>query len=139
MDKNNFNSCLSYCERVDIEVCYGEHGSLSIDQTPAASANINPRTGFPYSDMQKIMMQTDISERRRLLDNMQSYKDDFLPDNVSAEDAVKYMNGSNMQLPSEFTEEVERFTSQWVENKKKELKDKETMAFFDSVLPSKTD
>lgn len=134
MDKNNFKSCLSSFERLDNGISYGEKGSVCIDQTPCARANINPRTGFPYTDMQKIMLQQDLVERRRLLENMQSYRDDFLPADIKEEEAFKYMSGSNMQLPSEFTEEVERVTSDWLKKELSKAESSKKIDFWNSVI-----
>lgn len=108
MDKNNFKSCLSDNERHLANIVFGEAGTVAVDQTPCGKANINPRTGFAYTDLQKVMIQQDLNERRRLLDNLPSFRAEFLDDKISDEDALRFMQPSNMQLPSEFANEVER-------------------------------
>lgn len=108
MDKCNFKTCLSSNERHLAAISFGEDGSVAVDQSPCGRANINPRTGFAYSDLQKVMLQQDLNERRRLLDNLPSFRAEFLDEKMSDEDAIRFMQPSNMQLPSEFASEVER-------------------------------
>lgn len=99
-------TCLSASEFYQTTIKFGEKGSVAIDQMPAAQANINPRTGFAYTDIQKIMIQNDVSERRRLLDNLQQFKADFLPADVTDEQAIEMCSPASLQLPSQFAEEV---------------------------------
>lgn len=106
MDKMKNKTCLSASEFNQTTIKFGEKGSVAIDQMPAAQANINPRTGFAYTDIQKIMIQNDVSERRRLLDNLQQFKADFLPADVTDEQAIASCTPASMQLPSQFAEEV---------------------------------
>lgn len=99
-------TCLSASEFNQTIIKFGEKGSVAIDQLPASQANINPRTGFAYTDIQKIMIQNDVSERRRMLDNLQQFKADFLSADVSDEKAIEMCTPASMQLPSQFAEEV---------------------------------
>lgn len=121
MDKRYFKNSVSSPERFMCDIQFGDIGSVAIDQTPAALANINPRTGFPYSDIQKIMIQTDVAERRRLLDNLPSFKADFLDDNVTDEQALSMLCPPSMQLPSEYAEEVSRRVNESFDKKSRDV------------------
>lgn len=129
MDKNNFKHSLSANERMMSAIVFGDKRSVAIDQTPSGDANVNPRTGFAYSDFQKVMLQQDLSERRRIMDNLPSFKADFLSDDVPDEVAIRMMQPSNMQLPSEMTEHIQDSVIKSLNESriKKELDDRQSI------------
>lgn len=99
---------------------FGEKGSTPIDQQPVAKFNIDPLTGRPLSDMTAILRAQGL-EQRQLLSSLQEYKSEFLPDDISDDEALKYYQPRLCQLPSELAELSERITDQRI----KEQQDKD--------------
>lgn len=101
MDKRQvFNtSYLNHASKHIIK--YGEKGSLPIDQSMSKKFNIDPATGRPMSDVQRLVkMQNDV-EMQRCFAQLDEYKSNFLPKDMSDDDALMFMCPRDKQLPSE--------------------------------------
>lgn len=136
MDKIFSKSALSINECMVCNIPLGGNTSVAIDQSPASEANINHRTGFPYTDLQKVMLQQDLSERRRILENLPSYKEEFLDASVTNEQAIKFMRPSNNQLPSEMAEKLEEDYKAAIKEKEIELEDIRRQKILDALSDS---
>lgn len=87
----------NYCTRVK----FGEKGSVPIDQTPSQSFNIDPNTGRPMSDIQKLVKMQNVAEQQAAFAGLSEFKSNFLPSDIKDEDALKFMCPRLAQLPSE--------------------------------------
>lgn len=95
----------SYLRSVRLSrVRFGEKGSVPIDQTPAQSFNLDPATGRPMSDIQRLTKLQDNYALQTQFAQLKEFKTQFLPDDVSNEDALKFMCPRYSQLPSELLE-----------------------------------
>lgn len=82
-------------------VRFGDVGSCPIDQAPAKSFNVDPATGRPMSDIQRIVkMQNDLAQQNAFA-ALNEFKTNYLPEGVSDDDALKFMCPRLSQLPSE--------------------------------------
>lgn len=80
---------------------YGQKGSLPIDQSMSKKFNIDPATGRPMSDVQRLVkMQNDV-EMQRCFAQLDDYKSNFLPEDMPDEQALMFMCPRDKQLPSE--------------------------------------
>lgn len=82
-------------------VRFGEKGSVPIDQTPSQSFNIDPNTGRPMSDIQKLVKMQNVAEQQAAFAGLSEFKSNFLPSDIKDEDALKFMCPRLSQLPSE--------------------------------------
>lgn len=100
-------------------VKYGELDSVPIDQQSARDFNIDPTTGFPMDDITAILRSSQLEARMTLAD-LQEFKADFLPADMSDDDALKYYQPKFCQLPSELAELSERITKERFEEWKRD-------------------
>lgn len=98
---------------------FGEDGSCPIDQTPAKEFNIDPTTGRPYSDISLIMRAQSNLQQKQMLAELQEFKSEFLPKDISDEDAVKFQRPRLCQSPSELAQFQEAVTSYNLEQAEK--------------------
>ena len=124
MDRISVKSRLSRTRLVP----FGKGDTCAIDQTPAQSFNVDPATGRPMEEITKVMHMQTAAEQQNAFMNLAVFKGDFLPDDVSAKTALKYMKPRLCQLPSELAEWQECLTSSLLEEKsvadaKKEVED----------------
>ena len=90
-------------------VCFGDDGSVPIDQTPSMSFNLNPHTGRPMSDIQRLVhIQNDLQLASEF-SQLQEFKPAFLPTEMSDVDAIKFAVPRLCQLPSELIEHRLKF------------------------------
>lgn len=82
-------------------VRFGDKKSCAIDQTPSKSFNIDPATGRPMSDIQRLCHLQDDLTLQSQFSQLMEFKSNYLPENTSDEDALKYMCPRYAQLPSE--------------------------------------
>lgn len=110
MDKRQvFNkSYFTYCK--DSVINYGEKGSLPIDQSMSKKFNIDPATGRPMNDVQRLVKMQNDFEMQRCFAQLPEYKSNFLPKEMSDEDALMFMCPRNKQLPSELLDYREGLT-----------------------------
>lgn len=103
MDKIKFHgNCLSSDERIFADVKSDDKRFiLPIDQSFGMVSNINPATGFPFTDIQLVMRAQSLAERNTLMDNLQSTKPDFIDDSITDEAALDSIMPSSAQLASE--------------------------------------
>lgn len=127
MDKlikfNSFHPSLS--ESVE----YGDLDSVPVDQSSSQEFNFDPATGLPMSDITAIL-RADAMTQRVKLSELQEFASNFLPSDITDEDALKYYQPRLAQMPSELAELSEDIARQrWEAYKKdKELKDNEEEA-----------
>lgn len=105
---------------MSIPVKYGTLDSVPIDQQACKGFNIDPLTGRPVYDMTAIIRSQGL-EQQRLLADLSEFKAQFLPDDISDADALKYLKPRLCQLPSEMAEYQEAIV-------KARLKEKEDAA-----------
>ena len=119
---------------------FGDKGSLPLDQTPSKDFNVDPCTGRPMSDIQRLCkMQSDF-EMQAAFSQLTEFKSKFLPEGISDSDALKFSCPRLYQLPSEllaYRENLAKYQivqAQLAEQKKaKELREKQINDFFDKL------
>lgn len=113
----------SVMERVE----YGKKDSVPLDQAAVQSFNIDPVTGRPMYDLTCIIKAQNKSEQERLIANMTQFDSNFLPDDLSDDDALKYSYPRYAQMPSELAELTEKFAHQKFEEwrHQKQIEDEE--------------
>lgn len=99
---------------------FGEYGSVPIDQQPAKRFNIDPSTGRPIDDLTAILRAQNMQEQSALMERLTEYKAEFLPADMSDEDALMYMSPRLCQLPSELAEHAESVTRARLHKQEKE-------------------
>lgn len=119
---------------------FGEKGSVPLDQTPSKEFNVDPCTGRPMSDVQRLCKLQSDFEMQALFASLPEFKSKFLPDSMSDADALKFVCPRLAQLPSELLEYRENLTkyqiaqAQLAEQKKaKVLREKQINDFFDKL------
>lgn len=80
---------------------YGEFGSLPIDKTPSKSFNIDPDTGRPMSDVDKLIKTSDAQEMLARFSSLDEVKSNFLPKDMDDISALSFLHPRSAQLPSE--------------------------------------
>lgn len=103
---------------------FGDKGTCAIDQSPSKSFNIDPSTGRPVSDLTALLRASD-KDAERIIKEAQQYKADFLPSDISNEDALKFYQPRLCQLPSELAELNEYQTKMQLEELKEKQKEEE--------------
>lgn len=119
---------------------FGEKGSVPLDQTPSKEFNVDPNTGRPMSDVQRLCkMQSDF-EMQALFASLPEFKTKFLPDNMSDSDALKFVCPRLAQLPSELLSYRENLIKYQIAQEKlaeekrvKSLREKQINDFFDKL------
>lgn len=102
---------------------FGDPDSCAICQNPSQDFNVDAATGRPMEDITSLIRASDDLEARRIVNAMPEFKSDSLPDDMSDEDAIKFMKPSLCQLPSELTRFHESI-GKFMLDKKQELADK---------------
>lgn len=97
-------------------VRYGADDSVPIDQQPCKEFNIDLATGRPMSDITAVIRAQGL-DKQRLLADLTEFKADYLPEDVSDTDALKYAIPRLTQLPSELAEYSEAITKARLEEK----------------------
>lgn len=86
---------------ISTKVRYGDKGSCPIDQTPAKDFNVDPHTGRPMSDIQRLVhIQNDLQLASEFA-QLQEFKPKYIDKEMSDADALKYAIPRMCQLPSE--------------------------------------
>lgn len=80
---------------------YGKDDCCAIDQQASQDFNIDPLTGRPMYDLTGILRAQNSFEQQRLLDGLDQFKADYLPDDVTDDAALEYYEPRLCQLPSE--------------------------------------
>lgn len=114
---------------------FGAGDTVPIDQQPVKKFNIDPATGAPMSDITAVIRSQGL-DRERMLANLEEFRSEFLPEDISNEDALKYMNPRLCQMPSELAEYAEFVTQKQLEDKRKADEARELEEFrksFDKV------
>lgn len=89
-------------ERSIVRTCeYGKDDCCAIDQQAVLSFNIDPLTGRPLYDLTGILRSQNMLEQQRLLDGLEQFKADYLPADVSDDQAFEFYEPRLCQLPSE--------------------------------------
>lgn len=95
-----------------------------IDQTPSRDFNIDPTTGRPMEEITRVMRCQTQAEMQNSLMNLPVFSSEYLPDDISARDALKFMKPSLCQLPSELAEWSEAIAQYQYDQKVSELQKK---------------
>lgn len=88
-------------------VPYGEGDTIPVDQQSLQVFNWDERTGMPMYDI-TALIRSDKLAQRDILARLNEFKADFLPEDISDEDALRYFQPSLCQMPSELAEYTER-------------------------------
>ena len=131
MDKNN--SIIVFDESITYNAEFGKGDTVPVDQQPVLKFNIDPSTGCPMSDLTCLLRSQGL-ERERMLANLEEFRADYLPEDISDEQALKFLAPRLAQLPSELAEHVEFVTSKRLEEQKKLAEQKELEDFKKSLL-----
>lgn len=111
MDRfSNYQRDLTYKSQppiYDEVVKYGERDSVPVDQQSLADFNWDERTGMPMYDITALLRSSKL-EQRQILAGLEEFKSEFLPADMSDEDALKYWQPSLCQMPSELAEYTEK-------------------------------
>lgn len=99
---------------VALTVSYGALDCVPIDQAPIQKFNIDPLTGRPTDIMNAITKARGL-EQQRLLAELPEFKSEFLPPDVSDEDALRYACPRLSQMPSELALFQEELVKQDIE------------------------
>ena len=97
------------------QVNYGELDSVPLDQQSIQDFNFDPKTGMPCYDITALIRSSKLDQRAALA-NLEEFKGDFLPEDISDEDALKYSYPYYAQLPSELAEMTEKVTRLRIED-----------------------
>lgn len=113
-----------FMERVN----YGELDSVPLDQQAIQDFNFDPKTGMPTYDITALIRSSKL-DQRAVLANLEEFKADFLPEDISDEDALKYSYPYFAQMPSELAEYAEQITRLRIEDelRAKGVKDDEEL------------
>ena len=113
-----------FMERVN----YGELDSVPLDQQAIQDFNFDPKTGMPTYDITALIRSSKL-DQRTVLANLEEFKADFLPEDISDEDALKYSYPYFAQMPSELAEYTEKITRLRIEDelRAKGVKDEEEL------------
>lgn len=83
---------------------FGEGDSVPINQNPSQSFNVNPDTGRPMSVITSLLRSQNAAEQMAILNGLDEFKSDYLPEGISNEDAIKFMMPRYCQLPSQISD-----------------------------------
>ena len=133
--KNNSKSCLAPDEVIALSKNIDtDSGFLPIDQSYGLKSNINPATGFPFTDVQLVMRANTLSERNRLMDNLQVAPPDFIDDAKSDESVVSDMPNSRDQMPSEVIDYQQKELQGKIAEHNEEVSENERSALFEKFV-----
>lgn len=100
--EKSFNPTSAYIRDVIMSrPSFGESGSVPIDQTPSQEFNVDPCTGRPMNDIQRLVKSQSDLEMQAQFAQLKEFKANFLPKDMSDSDALKFMCPRTCQLPSE--------------------------------------
>ena len=119
-------------------VKFGTSDSVPVDQQPCASFNFDPASGRPISDITAILRAQGL-DKQRLLADLQEFKSEFLPADMSDTDALKYAIPRLCQLPSELAEFQEELTRQKLADSERLEREKRIKSLLDSADVKKED
>lgn len=114
---------------------FGEIGTCPIDQAPSKDFNIDPLTGRPMSDLTALLKAKD-GEAERIIKEMQQYKADYLPADISNEDALKYYQPRLCQMPSELAELQQYQVEQQLKAEQEKQREKELESLKAEIIDS---
>ena len=147
MDKRQvFNK--SYFHRAFVSrVKFGEKGSIPMDQSYSKSFNVDPNTGRPMNDVQRLVKEQNDLAMQAAFAQLHEFKSEFLPKEVSDSDALKFMCPRLAQLPSELLSYKEGLTKyqlkqQQIKAEKSAFaqRQKDIESFYNSIKePSKSE
>lgn len=101
MNTRNFSNTSNIRRNIASSPKYGVKGSFPIDQTPSMSFNINPDTGRPMSDVQRLVKIQDQVNQQALFASLKDYKSSYLPSDMSDEDALTFIKSRYCQTRSQ--------------------------------------
>lgn len=104
---------------------FGKRDTCPIDQMPAKTFNLDPYTGRPMEEITRVMRCQTVAEQQTAFMNLVNYKGDFLPDETTAKEALRYMKPSLCQLPSELAEWQEALATSDVSKEIQKKRDEE--------------
>lgn len=106
-------------------VKFGDKGSVPIDQSLSQTFNIDPNTGRPMSDVQRLVKMQNDMQIQAAFAQLPEFKSKFLDEKMSDSDALQFMCPRLSQLPSELLMYRHKFTEFAVNN---ELQKRQVLA-----------
>lgn len=103
-------------------VKFGDGDSVPINQDPSKEFNIDPSTGRPMQQITALLRAQKASEQMAILDGLEEFKSNYLPDDMSNEDAIRFMMPRYCQLPSQVAEFAANFKAEADIKKLNEMK-----------------
>lgn len=85
-------------------VKFGDKGSVPINQGPSKDFNIDPHTGRPMQQITALLHAQSAAEQMALFSGLEEFKSNYLPDDISNEDAIRFMMPRYCQLPHQISE-----------------------------------
>ena len=118
MDRYLFNRHVVH-PSIGVNMDFGESDCIPFDQTGVRPFNIDPDTGNPISDISCILRAKGL-DQSRLISDFEQYESEFLPEDISDEDALKFYQPRLVQMPSELAELAERIAKERIEDEARE-------------------
>lgn len=82
-------------------VRFGKKGSIAIDQTSSMHFNIDPSTGRPMTEIERLVRIQDSVAQQALFSQLSEFKSQFLPVDCTDEAALMFMKSRHVQTKSE--------------------------------------
>lgn len=129
---------VSFHPSVMISNKYGVGDSVPIDQQAAKEFNYDLSTGRPLSDITAVIRAQGL-DKQRLLADMTEFKAEFLPDDISDVEVLKYAVPRLTQLPSELAEYQEALSKARLEEKEQQERQLKIDALLKEAESANTD
>lgn len=134
MDKRIFNNTRHLNSFVLNRVPYGKKGSFPIDQTPAKPFNIDPDTGRVMTDIQRLIKMQDAVAQQAFFAQLPEFKSNFLPSDMSDEEAVGFIKSRHLQTKSEILDYKEGLAKRALEKDARKKRDHDAKLMDEAVL-----
>lgn len=141
MDKRKIFNKNSVKRARIIAVQFGKHGSIAIDQTPSMKFNIDPSTGRPMTEIERLVRIQDSVAQQALFSQLREFKSQFLPADMTDEQAIMFQKSRHCQTKSEllaYRDGISRYNLQQEltakTNAAREAKEKADRELFESYV-----
>lgn len=134
MDKLHSKSVFTPLASLGVTVSEDSPNILPIDQSFSVKSNINPQTGFPFTDIQLVMRANSLSERQRMMADIASNRPDYLDEKLTDEQCLDAVAPRSRQLPSELLDDAKANVEQSVSSYNKKVVEKQSQDLFDKFV-----
>lgn len=136
MDKLKCNKVFTPLALLGVNVLEDSPNILPIDQSFSIPSNINPQTGFPFTDIQLVMRANSLSERQRMMADIASNRPDYLDEKLTDEQCLDTVVSRSRQLPSELLDDAKENVEKSVSSHNKKVVEKQNQDMFDKFVKS---